>query len=262
MSVAGKVDLRIIYRSLNGFCDLEELHFPIQTTHFDITNISPCPEWPKTLKRLYLAGMIDYFHPLYIGGFSSTLTHLTIGRCPGIRKEYILRWLKLTGRNLESFQISGRCPGRNSVEYLDDIIKFMPRLRQLKISHEYISENFFKFESEETDVLRSKIKHHPLELLELGCQDTFEPVDLANLTAFMVLVAFHYGFGNLKIFRFHRRLGWWDLKWSRYLLSLLCSAMVTKAEERGNGDRVSVIMFYEEGPREVEEKMDRSNMSS
>ena len=262
MSVAAKVDLRIIYRSMNGYPQLQELHFPIHTTHSVITNLSPCPRWPRTLKRLYLAGMVDYPHFLYNGGFPSGLTHLTIGRCPGIRREYILRWLTMTGQSLEVFQISGRCPDRNSVEYLDDIIELMPRLRQLKISHEYISERFFRFESEEIGALRSRIKHHPLEILELGCQDTFPLANFANLTALMVLMAFLYRFDNLKIFKYDRSLGWWHEPSERHFLSHLCSAMVAKAEERGNGDKVSVIMFHKEGSREVEEKMDRSNMSS
>ena len=262
MSVAGKVDLRIIYRSLNGFRQLEELHFPIHTTHYEITNLRPCPAWPKTLKRLYLAGMIDYSHSLYKGGFPSTLTHLTVERCPGVRKEYILRWLKSTGRNLEFFEVSGRCPDRNSGEYLDDIIKFMPRLRQLKISHEHISESFFKFQSEDTDVPRSRIKHHSLEHLELGCQDSFALANPANLKASMVFDAFCFGFGNLKVFRYHRRLGWSDEPFERHCLSVLCSAMAAKAEARGNGEGVSVIMFHGQGLRAIEEKMDRSNMSS
>ena len=101
MSVAGKVELRIIYRSLNDFSRLEELRFLIHKTHSDIMNLSPCLEWPKKLKRLYLAGMIDYSNSLYKGGFSSTLTHLANERCAGIRKRYILCWLKLTERNLE-----------------------------------------------------------------------------------------------------------------------------------------------------------------
>ena len=82
MSVAGKFDLRTIYQSLNGLSQLEDLRFLIHTTYSVITYLSPSLEWPRTLKRLYLVGMIDFSHYLYNDGFPSTLTHLTIGSVP------------------------------------------------------------------------------------------------------------------------------------------------------------------------------------
>ena len=180
--------------------------------------------------------------------------------------DHIYRWLESNGGTLQYFRISEPYPDNNSNGYLDEIIKFMPRLRHLNISHEYISEEFFEtFGSGAIEFHSSKPTNHPLEILELDFQNVYRVGNAANLRPSMVLRAFNRGLGNLKIFRYHSRFGWWDDLDKRGFLLHLCAMMIHEANKRGEGGQVAVTMFHEEHdiafPEDPpEETMDWSNL--
>ena len=273
MSQTSQLDLRVIFRSFPNLQRLKELCFPNDTTnnimryprYQHTTHVNaryqPCPEWPPALRKLYLAGTTGHPEPLFRGGFPSNLTHLAIGRCPGIRNNDIYHWLESTGKSLQYFQVGDAFRDIPLDGYLDNIIKFMPRLRHLSITHAFISELFFKsFRDEAHDVDSPDYIHHPLEILEIDFQTVWYEDTPLDLQASMVLDAFHSGLGNLKVLRYHLRLGWNAFLHRPFLLQL-CSLMIEKAEKSGEGDQIAVTMFHEFHGDMLEETFNRSNLS-
>ena len=173
-------DSSLLFRTLESFHALEDFSLRIRSTNAASMSDDPHLRWPPILRRLSLSGRVDYNHSLFNFRFPWQLTHLTIGKCYNLEKLVLFRWLKATGQFLQYFRIlelasdSHVHPVRPYARDAFDtkgIIKLLPKVRYIRISHHYLTDDFFNgLEREKRSICHKEQAVYPLEVFEIDCQ--------------------------------------------------------------------------------------------
>lgn len=203
--------------------------------------------WPPNLRRLSLVGNLDYLHPLFCGRFANQLTHLTIENCIGLESSAVYRWLDINSKSLSFLKVRNWRP-EDPEDYLDDILGFVPTLKDLRLSHRCVSEEFFmKYLincSSEYDPPPGNLRALPLRTLAFECQKSSlqeEDREFA-IEPWMVTVALTTRLSCLHTFAIDEALGWWSTRRKRDSLRLIRRVLGHQALLRGSNSKANVVL--------------------
>ena len=240
----------LFFDLLSRFQNLDILNFPLRFSDGSILEPKwgSSYSWPPELRRLRLVGSFDYLHPLFCGRFANQLTHLTIENCIGLKSSAVYHWLDVNSKTLSFLKVRNWRP-ENPEDYLDDVLGYVPTLKDLRLSHRCVSEGFFlkhlpKFSSGYYDPPPENLRALPLRTLAFECQKSFlqgKDSEFA-IKDWMVIVALTTQLGCLHTFMIDEALGWWSTRKKRDSLRLIRWVLGHQALLRGSNSKVSVII--------------------
>ena len=236
---------------LPNFQNLDILRFPLRFRDGSILEpnwgTSYC--WPPKLQRLSLVGNFGYLHPLLFGRFANRLTHLTIDNCIGLMSSTVYHWLDVNSKSLSFLKVRNWRP-KNPEDYLDDVLGFVPTLKDLRLSHRCVSERFFlkhlpKFSSGYYDPPPENLRTLPLRTLAFECQKSSfqgeEDREFA-IKSWMVIVVLTTRLSCLHTIMIDEAVGWWSTRKKRDDLRFIRWVLGHQALLRGSNSKVSVIL--------------------
>ena len=179
LSLILSVDIRILFKMMQGFQSLRILQFPFSVSHGNEIGWGPAYHWPSTIRTLSISGEFDSLHPLFNERFPSELKSLEIGRCPGLSPVAVYRWLKATGENLKHFRVRFWQLSSNQ-GYLDDVLFFIPAVREVHLNRFCFTAYFWisNFGQEEAERIQERGEHHASFENGTGLISTFRGQDV------------------------------------------------------------------------------------
>ena len=141
--VAESPPLPDLFRTISHLQSLHTLRLP-RSSGFGVHHKPSSFSWPANLRDLCLSGGIDAHFLHGIVSFPHTLRHLTIERCPNAKSHAVTHLLKKAVRplpQLDSLKIA-HMP-RISRYALDGVLSWVPQLKHLSVSVDYVSGALF-----------------------------------------------------------------------------------------------------------------------
>ncbi|CAF9927658.1 MAG: hypothetical protein ALECFALPRED_003806 [Alectoria fallacina] len=198
--VSESISMTDLLRSTSLLSKLESLHLPRSSAHDASRDIMIC-SWPASLRELHISGGIHDEALVSLGTLPSSVSSLSIRNCPHLSMVSIGTILKTKGSQLHHLEVVAPIPAlARDHKPLSGYMEYVPNLRSLKISLDFISRSFMLLENDKAD-------RYPLRQLDLDC---FDPADCEAFNAYDLWAAIAYdnGFGRVRKVRVHRRLGW------------------------------------------------------
>lgn len=239
----------LFFELLSNLQNLDILRFPLRIGDGSRLELKrgTSYSWPPNLRRLSLVGNFDYLHPLFRGRFANQLTHLTIENCIGLKSSAVYRWPDVNSSSLSFLKVRNWRPG-DPEDYLDDILGFVPTLKDLRLSHRCVSEDLFmkyliNFSSE-NDPPPGNLRALPLRTLAFEYQKpSHHGADKEfAIEPWMVTVALTTRLSCLHTFAIDEALGWWSTRRKRDSLRLIRRVLGHQALLRGSNSKVSVVL--------------------
>ena len=141
--VAEQPPLPDLFKTISHLDNLHTLRLP-RSSGFGVHHKPSSFTWPPNLHELCLSGGIDAHFLHGIVSFPPTLRHLAIENCPSAKTHAVTHLLRKIVRplpNLESLRIA-HMP-RISRYALDNVLLFLPQLKSLSVSTDYVSDAVF-----------------------------------------------------------------------------------------------------------------------
>ena len=239
--VSESIDISDLLHSTASLPKLEILHLPRSSGHETYKRIIRGVAWPTKLRELRISGGLSDEFVSFITALPQSVSSLSIGNCPRLSMLTIRPLLEIRGPQLRHLEIVAPIPALGvTFGPLDNVMKWAPNLRYLKISVEFLTEALFA----ERDHDESHYKS--LKTLYLHC---FDPTQCEDLGAANVLAGIFFGkLEGVRILGIHERLGWRDNERSREALWEINTLLRAQAEEEGPEADIPVddagIRFY------------------
>lgn len=187
-----------LFRTVSHLNNLQTFRLP-RSSGFGVHHNGSAIEWPPNLTDLALSGGIDAHFLHGVVSFPQTLRSIVVEHCPlakGFPVKHLLRNAVQPLQNLEYVKIA-HMP-RLSAHAMDDILFFLPQIKKLSISVDYITPAMFDeghfshfqeplvagVENLEQPSFGQPLKHQHLHTLELtnsghpNVEDKISPIDI------------------------------------------------------------------------------------
>lgn len=192
--ISSSISHKALFQAIRSLTQLETILLPrssINNQHV----ISEPYNWPSCLNTLHVSGGVDdQFFIFQLTNAPKTLSNLGIQHCPQVHASAIIHSLCGLGSNIAYLSIIHPMP-RLYLGELDGILRLCPALLSLRISVDFISENFFKMIP----------VNHALQALELECSHSAE-TDITPNTIFDAID--RSLFPDLRRLKISPRLAW------------------------------------------------------
>lgn len=260
--VAESPPLPDLFRTVAHLEELQTLRLP-RSSGFGVHHRPSAFSWPPNLRELCLSGCIDAHFLHGIVAFPPTLRHLTIENCPNAKTHAVTHLLMKVVRplpQLESLKIANM--PRISRFALDGVLCYVPQLKNLSVSIDYVSAELFDAqgirhhhlmladESLSEEVINSNVVGPELRSLEFTVSNSSHTVD-DKLTPIDVVLAMSDGsLPKLRQLRIAR-----ELQWDQGAMREDLESLVDELQSAAHSDWVKGEWVFEGRPKSGHEHM-------
>lgn len=234
-----------LLRSLSSLSNLDTLYLPRSSAYYRSKDALKFP-WPSRLRELHISGGVRDEATLRLNTLPQSVTRLSIGNCPHVSMLSLRPLLKAKGGQLHYLEILAPIPSLElSHKPLNEVMDYVPNLRHLKISLDFLGRVFFTPSASNPDACES------LRRLDLDC---FDPAECIFITLEQVWQGFEWAEGKDGKFKtvrklgISKKLGWTDKKSDQVTIRDIDDLLKAMAREDGvdaeiGEDEAGVLMF-------------------
>lgn len=225
--ISASISLKILFQTLKSLQQLETLFFPRTSGEGKNDSFTTYP-WPPKLKALHLAGGVDDMFMIHqLRTIPDSLEVLSIQHCAQVHTYSLLPVLGHIGPKLRHLTIRYPMPHFNSGD-LNTLLNICPKLKALRISADYISDDLLA------------VEQHPLRILDIESSPAYMPNEVGLTAGRLYQTVEGGGLPDLRSVRVTKKLGWKDTPSSQQDVSDLAEAMEDHDDEDPLGIPIGV----------------------